>query len=91
MPNELVPTAWTDDGVLMALAHRTWPTFGVQFHPESVLTPEGRRLLSNFLHLAGIEHDAAATSHLDYEPPRLGDDFFQREVAVDAEWPLPDL
>ncbi|MCX6539120.1 MAG: aminodeoxychorismate/anthranilate synthase component II [Acidobacteria bacterium] len=39
------------DGVVMALRHRTWQVHGVQFHPESVLTPEGRHLLRNFLNL----------------------------------------
>jgi anthranilate synthase/aminodeoxychorismate synthase-like glutamine amidotransferase len=38
-----------DDGVVMALRHRTWPVHGLQFHPESVLTPDGRHLLRNFL------------------------------------------
>jgi anthranilate/para-aminobenzoate synthase component II len=37
-------------GVVMAVAHRDLPAYGVQFHPESVLTPEGKRLLANFLH-----------------------------------------
>ncbi len=41
----------TDDGVIMAVRHRTWPIHGVQFHPESVLTENGRRLLRTFLEL----------------------------------------
>lgn len=49
MPGELQVCAWTDGDVVMGLRHRQHPTFGVQFHPESVLTGEGRRLLSNFL------------------------------------------
>jgi anthranilate synthase/aminodeoxychorismate synthase-like glutamine amidotransferase len=50
MPPSLRVTAVSeDDGEIMAVAHREHPTPGVQFHPESVLTPEGKRLLSNFL------------------------------------------
>ena len=45
-------TAHTEDGVLMALAHETLPIFGVQFHPESVLTAHGHQLLGNFLSIA---------------------------------------
>jgi anthranilate phosphoribosyltransferase len=45
--------ARTPDGVVMALRHRELPVFGVQFHPESVLTPEGAKLLANFLDIAG--------------------------------------
>jgi anthranilate synthase/aminodeoxychorismate synthase-like glutamine amidotransferase len=52
LPPELAVTARSDDGLVMALAHRQKPVFGVQFHPESVLTPEGERLLENFLELA---------------------------------------
>ncbi len=48
LPEELVPTAH-GGGVLMAMRHRELPAYGVQFHPESVLTPEGKRLLQNFL------------------------------------------
>jgi anthranilate synthase component 2 len=40
-----------DDGTVMALRHRHWPLHGVQFHPESVLTTEGRRMLRNFLEM----------------------------------------
>lgn len=49
---DLVATAHTDNGVLMALQHRTAPTFGVQFHPESFRTPDGLQLLANFVRLA---------------------------------------
>jgi anthranilate synthase/aminodeoxychorismate synthase-like glutamine amidotransferase len=53
IPDALVVTARTPDGEVMGLRHREHPTFGVQFHPESVLTPEGRRLVENFLAMAG--------------------------------------
>lgn len=52
LPAELVVIGRSDDGLVMALAHRALPVFGVQFHPESVLTPEGERLLANFLAIA---------------------------------------
>jgi len=52
LPAELTVTARTPDGLVMALAHRSKRVFGVQFHPESVLTPEGETLLANFLALA---------------------------------------
>jgi anthranilate synthase/aminodeoxychorismate synthase-like glutamine amidotransferase len=49
VPDELDVTARTDDGEVMAVRHRTHPIEGVQFHPESVLTPEGPRMIENFL------------------------------------------
>jgi anthranilate/para-aminobenzoate synthase component II len=51
IPRELEVSAWTHDGVVMGLRHRDHRTYGVQFHPESILTVEGKRLLLNFLRL----------------------------------------
>jgi len=49
LPPEIVVSARTRDGIVMALRHRKLPVFGVQFHPESILTPDGQTLLGNFL------------------------------------------
>ncbi|HEX7395183.1 MAG TPA: aminodeoxychorismate/anthranilate synthase component II [Anaerolineaceae bacterium] len=49
VPSELEITATTADGEIMGLKHRQYPTFGVQFHPESILTAHGKQLLKNFL------------------------------------------
>jgi anthranilate synthase component 2 len=48
-PTSLEVTAETEDGIIMGLRHREHPTVGVQFHPESILTKEGKKLLENFL------------------------------------------
>ena len=52
IPDELRVTAVADDGEVMAVQHRDYPIFGVQFHPESIMTPDGRRMLENFIKLA---------------------------------------
>jgi anthranilate synthase component 2 len=49
VPDDVEVTATTGDGLVMALRHRELPRFGVQFHPESILTPEGPRIVENFL------------------------------------------
>ncbi|HSB55072.1 MAG TPA: aminodeoxychorismate/anthranilate synthase component II [Gemmatimonadales bacterium] len=63
-PAELEVTAWSADrppgSEIMALRHRSLPVFGVQFHPESIGTSEGRKLLANFLELAGISVGAVS-------------------------------
>ncbi len=57
LPDELEATGWTDSGVLMALRHRELPIDGVQFHPESVLTQGGHRMLANWLVRCGAQID----------------------------------
>ncbi len=48
-PPDFTTTAHTDDGIIMAMEHDELPLFGVQFHPESILTPEGRTIIRNFI------------------------------------------
>jgi anthranilate synthase component 2 len=54
LPDVLEATAWSDDGLIMAIRHRAFQVEGVQFHPESVGTPVGHALLRNFLQTAGV-------------------------------------
>ena len=49
LPSEFVRTAWTEDNVIMGIQHRKLPLYGVQFHPESIMTPCGKKILGNFL------------------------------------------
>lgn len=51
LPECLTVTARTEDGEVMAVQHDLYPIFGVQFHPESILTPDGKKMLENFIHL----------------------------------------
>ncbi|OPY32547.1 MAG: Anthranilate synthase component 2 [Methanomassiliicoccales archaeon PtaU1.Bin124] len=52
LPDNLRATAYSPDGLIMALQHELFPIYGVQFHPESVLTPSGKQVLANFIEMA---------------------------------------
>jgi anthranilate synthase component 2 len=60
LPEALEVTAWTEDGEIMGVQHRTRPIHGVQFHPESIATECGHDLLANFLDIAGVKRLAGA-------------------------------
>lgn len=66
LPQELEVTARSDDGEIMAMRHREYPIYGLQFHPESVMTPEGSAMIRNFLETAGT----AVNGSTDQEPDR---------------------
>jgi len=65
LPGDLLVTARTPGGVIMALQHREAPIYGVQFHPESVLTEGGYRMLGNWLEVAGLAGAAEASRSLN--------------------------
>ena len=49
LPDELEVTAWTDNGIVMGIRHKSYPVQGIQFHPESIMTEFGKEILSNFI------------------------------------------
>ena len=58
LPDCLKVIAWTKDQEIMGIAHKELPVYGVQFHPESVMTKDGAVMIKNFLKLAGLQHFA---------------------------------
>ena len=68
LPPHLTVTSWTDDGLIMGLAHTSRPMWGVQFHPESIISDCGRRLIENFMELTQGHARPASTSHAAVRP-----------------------
>ncbi|MCF3945806.1 bifunctional anthranilate synthase component II/anthranilate phosphoribosyltransferase [Acidiphilium sp. AL] len=68
LPETLIPTAFTDDGLVMGLRHRDLPIYGVQFHPESIATAHGHTLLRNFLGLVRGHNEGPADILADLKP-----------------------
>lgn len=76
-------TAQCDDGTIMAIEHESLPIWGVQFHPESILTTGGHQMLANFLTLARVAH--RTYEFREYQSlANSDDDFYQRPVGDDA-------
>ena len=65
MPETLRITAESEDGEIMAVEHRKFPVFGVQFHPESVMTPQGRTLIENFINTAKEIHSVSVKQSIN--------------------------
>jgi len=65
LPDDLIVTARTSGGAIMGVRHRTAPIYGVQFHPESVLTQDGYRMLGNWLAVAGLPEAQERARSLD--------------------------
>ena len=51
LPKEFKIIAYTEDNIIMAIEHNKYPIYGVQFHPESIMTPDGKEILQNFLRI----------------------------------------
>ena len=98
VPPGLRVTATSEDGEIMAVQHAEHPVFGVQFHPESVLTEHGYRILERFLHgvhartddLLPAGADGAALSAIGYRPSAEGMDRRRTPRAHEAPWYTTD-
>lgn len=82
LPAELEVTAETEDGIVMGLRHRSRPQWGVQFHPESILTQGGHQLLGQFLLRAGLPCRSWASTEL----PPVSDDCLARDLPGPLHW-----
>lgn len=84
LPDCLKVTAWTEEGEIMGIRHKDYPIEGVQFHPESILTPTGKHMLENFLDMTAKFHSipAAKAEPADRKPLKVT--LSAREMAANA-------
>ncbi|MDB4802804.1 aminodeoxychorismate/anthranilate synthase component II [bacterium] len=89
LPAEFTVTSRTEDGLIMSIQHDTIPLFGVQFHPEAILTHSGHLLLKNFLDQAGIASlpQSQMTGDL-ITPANSSNDFYQKQIEINARRPM---
>ncbi len=84
-PDVLEPTAWTADGVLMGVRHRTLPIWGVQFHPESIASTYGRELLANFRDLTDVHQAQRLQVHVRRLPVAPDPEVIYTELFAGSE------
>lgn len=87
LPAVLRVTSRTNSGIVMSFDHESLPVSGVQFHPESILTQSGHRLLANFLRRAGLIVPGPPVGHETVTTHDLPPDFYQQQIAPDAGRP----
>lgn len=89
LPAEFTITSRTEDGLIMSIQHDTFPLFGVQFHPEAILTHSGHQLLKNFLGLANIASLPQVQKMGDLiTPTNTSNDFYQKQIDINARRPM---
>ena len=88
LPDVLHVTARSEDGIVMGIEHDEAPLFGVQFHPESILTDCGHRILHNFLTIAGIDHTWNMPAGDLGIPNAIENDFYQQQLGETSYRPM---
>ena len=87
LPSQLLVTTRTSDGIVMSIQHQEHPVYGIQFHPESILTNAGHQLLLNFLKLAGLQTTDKTPPGDLLQTVEVSEDFYHRAIDDSAMRP----